>query len=154
MTSCMKFFFCTCHSSIVFFLHSSKHFCLFRSKAEKARRDLSEEVESYKLELEETQDKTASHHAMRTKREEEYTQLQVRVGFSITILLMRAQCCVLKKNLHILFCDCAPLCSSRISIEKWNTLLTPIRSSSFDPFMTPPPAPLFIIHCHTLENPL
>lgn len=49
----------------------------FSVKSEKARRELSEQVESYKLELEETQDKTASHHAMRTKREEEYNLLQV-----------------------------------------------------------------------------
>ncbi|PIO71967.1 hypothetical protein TELCIR_06117 [Teladorsagia circumcincta] len=54
-----------------------------RVKSEKARRELSEQVETYKLELEETQDKSASHHAMRTKREEEYSLLQNQLAESI-----------------------------------------------------------------------
>ncbi|KAJ1363422.1 hypothetical protein KIN20_023290 [Parelaphostrongylus tenuis] len=44
------------------------------TKAEKARRD---KKLSYKLELEEMQGKTASHHAMKTKREKECSSLQV-----------------------------------------------------------------------------
>ncbi|KJH42978.1 myosin head [Dictyocaulus viviparus] len=56
---------------------------LLRVKAEKARRDLTEEVESYKIELEETQGKTASHHAMRAKREEECSLLQNQLLESI-----------------------------------------------------------------------
>src|SRR6218665_1762093 len=48
-----------------------------RSKAEKNRRDMAEELEAYKAELEESNDKSALHVQMRAKREEDYNSLQV-----------------------------------------------------------------------------
>ncbi|EGT54268.1 CBN-NMY-2 protein [Caenorhabditis brenneri] len=47
-----------------------------RQKAEKARRDMAEELESYKQELEESNDKTALHSQLKAKRDEEYAHLQ------------------------------------------------------------------------------
>ncbi|KAJ1353381.1 hypothetical protein KIN20_014595 [Parelaphostrongylus tenuis] len=54
-----------------------------RTKVEKARRVLTEEVQSYKLELEKTQGKTASHHAMTTKRQKECSLLQKQLSESM-----------------------------------------------------------------------
>lgn len=48
-----------------------------RQKAEKARRDMAEELESYKQELEESNDKSALHSQLKAKRDEEYAHLQV-----------------------------------------------------------------------------
>ena len=48
-----------------------------RMRADKCRKELSEELEAYKLELEETQDKTA---VIANKREEENAKLKVGQG--------------------------------------------------------------------------
>ncbi|CAI2312949.1 unnamed protein product [Caenorhabditis sp. 36 PRJEB53466] len=47
-----------------------------RQKAEKGRRDMAEELESYKQELEESNDKSVLHSQLRAKRDEEYAHLQ------------------------------------------------------------------------------
>ncbi|CAB1341935.1 unnamed protein product, partial [Coregonus sp. 'balchen'] len=47
-----------------------------RNKAEKLKRDLSEELEALKTELEDTLDTTAAQQELRTKREQEVTELK------------------------------------------------------------------------------
>ncbi|GCC42007.1 hypothetical protein chiPu_0026358, partial [Chiloscyllium punctatum] len=47
-----------------------------RTKADKQRRDLSEELEALKTELEDTLDTTAAQQELRTKREQEVTDLK------------------------------------------------------------------------------
>ncbi|CAI5438856.1 unnamed protein product [Caenorhabditis angaria] len=47
-----------------------------RQTAEKARRDMAEELEGYKQELEESNDKTVLQSQMRAKRDQEYAHLQ------------------------------------------------------------------------------